>query len=164
MTLILRYFFPVFLLLFFLNSFSQQIIRSSLSSYGNSVTETGFRYRSTVGQSSNTTRFSNENITLRQGFQQPFLSGSNKCFSCIYCEFEVFPNPAINNTGIYLHTADEFASIIIKDTQSRICKIYNGNFVSEKFIDVSGLSNGVYFVSVKNNKIHSCSKKLVVLK
>lgn len=154
----------LFCCLIFAGGNAQQIIRSSLSCLGNSVTETDFRYRSTVGQPSNTFLFSEEKTTLRQGFQQPFGSVKSKCLSCVFCEFAFYPNPTNYNTLVYLNTPDKFESIIIKDTQGRICKIYSGNFFSEKTIDISALSNGIYFISLKNSDTYSCSKKLVVLK
>ena len=154
----------LFFILFFYQCQSQKIIRASLSCTGNSYSESGFRYRATVGQPSNTFQITNENSTLRQGFQQPFNFENQNAFSTVFCEFEILPNPAADNPEIYLFRPHDFSKIVIKDIHGRVCKVFNLNFGSENKVDISCLSNGIYFLTLNNNKINSCSKKLVVLK
>jgi hypothetical protein len=59
--------------------------------------------------------------------------------------FSVFPNPAIERLNLEFYTEDPL-SIIIQDIYGRPIKELNG---SNKSIDVSDLTKGVYFVQVK---------------
>lgn len=143
---------------------AQQIIRSSFSCLGNSVTETNFRYRHTVGQPSNTMLFSGEDVILRQGFQQPFSSQKSKRLNDLSFEFSFYPNPANKSIEIKSNSINPINHIIIKDAQGRICKMIKEPFLSRKIIEISDLSNGVYFITLKQNNYFSFSQKLVVLK
>jgi hypothetical protein len=76
------------------NSFAQKIIRSSLSSFGNSTSANGATYRQTIGQPSNITVVSNNGTNLRQGFQQPASSSKSNTHKQKVCTLYLMPNPA----------------------------------------------------------------------
>ena len=75
-------------------------------------------------------------------------------------EWNIFPNPASN--FINIKNADSFQNIEISiytlNGQLELQKLVNAG---EKFIDITGLSNGVYLVRLKN-KSQQFSQKLVI--
>jgi hypothetical protein len=87
--------------------FSQTITRSSIGSFGSSVSNDGITIQQTLGQPSLVTNEINEEGTgLRQGFQQPiyFIEEQNEL------KVKLYPNP---NQG-------EFSFIVEEDTEIKL--------------------------------------------
>lgn len=69
-------------------------------------------------------------------------------------EMQIHPNPSSNEVTISSNKNVSLTGLIIRDTQGKIVHKENiEGFVSEKMIDVSKLSNGIYFLEalVNNN-------------
>jgi hypothetical protein len=76
--------------------------------------------------------------------------------------FDIFPNPAINEIIVYYPIKDGETTLEISDLSGRV--IYNKKVVFEKgYTDVElNLKNGVYFIAIKEERNGKLVKKLVV--
>ena len=80
----------VFLVCLIQSAHSQQIVRSSISSFGHSLKTENCSLQTTAGQSGLTNVTSNNGLYLRQGFNQPIekVLFKNETF-----QINVYPNP-----------------------------------------------------------------------
>ncbi|MCU0360938.1 MAG: S8 family peptidase [Bacteroidia bacterium] len=77
--------------------------------------------------------------------------------------FDVFPNPAINEILVYYPTKDSETTLEISDLSGRV--IYSKKVVFDKgYTDVEfNLKNGIYFIAIKEERNGKLVKKLVVV-
>jgi hypothetical protein len=156
------YIFIIFLFGATSTSFAQKIIRSSMSSFGNAVNENGTVYRQTIGQSSNTSVFSNDKTSLRQGFQQPVLSQNSNSSKEKECTLYLSPNPA--SAIVNIRFAEEIGEnqISVFDMLGKLH--FKINIISPTYeMDVSKLPRGVYMVNVVSKSGYHCNQKLIVI-
>lgn len=148
-----------FVALSFLNSFSQRLQRSAISSAGNSYSVNGIVVRQSVGQAANTAVFTNKN-TLRQGFQQPLLfhffaepNQNSNLLSII-----VYPNPVSGFTSLAVSDSIQGCTVVIRSYIGQT--LYTCTVLQNPMsIDCRSLPDGVYLLSlIKDNQIHSTVK------
>ncbi len=159
---ILLFLFNVLICFFYTSLFAQQIIRQSIGSIGSVYSENGFLLRQTIGQPSNTEIFtSDDNYTLRQGFQQPLSSVSVRAISTP-CLSSIYPNPARDYFMFDGIDASNQSYIELID-------MYGKNVLSEKIsestskqIFIQHLPAGMYLISYSNNNGSMCYSKLVI--
>jgi hypothetical protein len=119
---------------------AQKIIRSSMGSFGNSTTEGGNAFRQTVGQPSSTNVLSEDNIVLRQGFQQP-LSGKAKMKAIKECTLYIGPNPATDMVNISVKESMDSREITVYNMMGEL--IFKTSTNSAEYqLNVSNYSNG----------------------
>lgn len=143
-------------------SFAQKIARSSLSSFGNAISENGVTYRQTVGQSSSTTTVSDNKNSLRQGFQQPVSSGKSATSKIKECTLHLNPNPATETVRIRFSEEIGANQISVFDMKGLLHFKVNTSTASYD-MDVSKLPNGVYLINVISKSGYHCNQKLIVI-
>lgn len=121
--------------------------RQTLSSFGKTTTSGNLLLLQTAGQSSKVNVSNNENLYLRQGFQQPpILSAIKNNFSLVNAK--LFPNPNIGQFTILVETAnnDNF-NFIINDMVG--AKIAHGTGKSNEPVMLSySMAAGVYTLNI----------------
>lgn len=140
---------------------SQTLRREVLGSTGGTFVGDGFNLKSTIGQPSNTVRFSGENASLRQGFQQP-VDVKGNINECDACRVKVHPNP--------METQAEFSIPLITNTYDFQVLDLNGRLILERiaqsqelqFITNQLISSGQYIVRITYQGGCFCSQKLIV--
>ena len=142
---------------------AQKIIRSSMSSFGNFVSESGATYRQTIGQPSSTTVFSNGGSTIRQGFQQPISRSKSGFMKEKKCSLHLTPNPTTDVVRITFSEQIGENTISVFDMMG---KLQFQTTVATPYyeLDVTNLLDGVYNVNVISKSGYYCSQKLVVIK
>ncbi len=138
----------------------QKIIRSSLSCFGSSYSENGFLFRQTAGQPSATDVLKNENITIRQGFQQAVYRATSRVNSTP-TEFLIAPNPAKNMTQIRFQEEIQECVIMVRDLNGIPVFESIEKHVCSKWLDISELKPGIYIVTVIDTN-GTGSEKLIV--
>ena len=142
--------------------FAQKIVRSSLSSFGNIVNDNGTVFRQTIGQPSSTSVFSNDNTSLRQGFQQPVISSLSLSSIEKECTIYLSPNPATDIVRVKFSEEIGANQISIFDMMG---KIHFSTSTDNPYyeIDVSKLAKGIYTVNVESKSGYHCNQKLVII-
>jgi hypothetical protein len=144
------------------NSFSQKIIRSSFSSFGNATHENGITFRQTVGQASSTTSVSNNSTSLRQGFQQPLSASVSNSRKPKECTLYLSPNPATDVVNIRFGQEIGENEISIFDMMGKL-HLKVTNIVSYYQLDASKLPAGIYLVTVVSKLGYRCNQKLIII-
>ena len=116
----------VFLLLFLVHiSYAQEIIRENIGSGGASKTIDNIHFNQSVGQQSivNGT-VSNNDITLRQGFQQPvFRVEKNTLTDITELDLVIYPNPFRYDIGVkFDQEPTEKIYVLVFDSRGRLIK------------------------------------------
>jgi hypothetical protein len=148
------------LILISIDSSGQSLMRSSLSSIGSSVSGDGFILRQTIGQPSNTIAGKNGLMVLRQGFQQPLLS-QNIIPEIIPLVFSLYPNPATERTLLEFSQEISNCSITITSASGIVVSKLTDQMLLSNWLDLKGLSPGLYIVTVKSD-LRIGSRKLIV--
>jgi hypothetical protein len=140
--------------------FSQTITRSSIGSFGSSVSNDGITIQQTLGQPSLVTNEINEEGTgLRQGFQQPiyFIEEQNEL------NVRLYPNP---NQGEFSFIVEEDTEIKLQyqlfDQQGKL--IFQGKTDSNLLTPISILqpTPGMYHLKVSDGTNNSSFKVNVI--
>ena len=155
-------FLQIFIFISCNNSFSQSIIRSTLSCMGSTYSEDGIFIRQTVGQPSSTLVFNNGSLTINQGFQQPIktIYGTE---SNIPIDFELYPNPTKGKSLLRFNEKIPSYTITIYNMDGRILKIIPNQSLSAVWIDIEEFMPGNYIVVI-TDKIRVGSKSLILIK
>jgi len=74
-------------------------------------------------------------------------------------DIKIYPNPGQNRINVLLPDKENTCHYMIIDVQGKIVK--EGNFLH--FIDITDLTNGIYYLVTENNNIHF-SKSFMILK
>lgn len=141
--------------------FAQKLVRSSMSSFGNSKTESGTTFRQTVGQPSNTSVVSAENTAVRQGFQQP-LNGKANAKAQKQCTLHLNPNPAISEVTVSVKENVGANEIKLYTTTGQLVLETRNTTSANYKMDVSTLNAGIYMLNITSNSGYICHEKLVL--
>ena len=129
----------------------------------------------TVGEMTMVQTFSNSNNILTQGFQQPNdnVTGLIDLTQDEFGSFVVYPNPAVDNLyyGFLLPEEGKVQITLYNAIGQKISDEFNANYDNGKRVEqlnVSLYAAGVYiltmnFVSDKDGKVHTTSKKFQVI-
>lgn len=141
-------------------SAGQTIVRSSLSCLGSSVSQKGFIFRQTIGQSSNTYIFNKEGLVLRQGFQQSVTSYS-PLEAIVPVDFTLYPNPAVDKTLLEFPEVKSRSTIFVRDINGNLLSELKVESLTAQWLDLKNFKPGIYIITVisGNNK---GSKKLII--
>jgi hypothetical protein len=130
---------------------AQTIVRSSLSSFGNTYHDDKLVIHQTAGQSANTAVFSENNLTIRQGFQQPPKTSFSRISNALL-KLDLSPNPNNGNFNlkVELEQNGNYEYTIINLLGS---SLYSGKGISGKNNNIScpNLASGIYFVKVSQS-------------
>ena len=78
-------------------------------------------------------------------------------------KFQILPNPAQNNITVnYRGNQLEPATIEILNSLGQT--VFTKTIISNESIDVSDLSNGLYFIHLKGSSLNVSSQKLIISK
>ncbi|RED50565.1 T9SS type A sorting domain-containing protein [Seonamhaeicola aphaedonensis] len=154
----------VIILLLSSYSYSQTIIRQSISSYGTTSTGDAHYYAQTIGQSYNTQ--SSKNTKVMQGFLQPVSLKIEKVTQSNVEELElkIFPNPSQYSVTLKSSDAIKDAIILVSDVHGHI--IYNQRIQSLEVhnINCSSWSTGIYLLKVQDDNNKQLVSKLIISK
>lgn len=124
---------------------AQKLVRSSINSFGSVVINDNLKLSQSAGQSSATQSINENEINLRQGFQQPITtlySNSNSL------NINIYPNPTQNNINItFDNNRDHNFSYYLFDSQGRICQ-FETDSESNNIELKSNLKPGIYTIRV----------------
>ena len=144
--------------------FSQSIKRQSLNSAGGTGYGDGFYLKHTTGQSSNTNLVKDDQVTLRQGFQQPGIDFS-KLKPCATCQISISPNPLSEKSVLHVPLKTKTYSVWICDALGKV--IYFEKNLSSENINLYSYSfttDAAYLVRVLYEDGCNCVIKLIVSK
>ena len=136
--------------------FGQELIRENIGSSGTNNKINNTHIRQSVGQKSSVNgTIINNNITLRQGFQQPTLKFKkiNLQQGISELALTIFPNPFRYDFSIKLDEIPQGEiKIIIYDNSARIIK--NLKYESQKEIKINckDLSRGTYIIHISTDE------------
>jgi len=156
--------FQLFLGIFFLYSLlgiAQTLKREVIGSVGGTSLGEGYSIKSTIGQPSNTMRFSGQDASLRQGFQQP-VDSKSKVKPCKDCEVSLSPNPIVDRGIITIPFSSSSYDLILFDLAGRIIFERKSQINSTQEITSQQLSSGQYLAVINYSNGCSCSQKIVV--
>lgn len=142
-------------ILFLTNSlfvFAQNVQRSSLGMSGASnelvSNNTAYYISQSVGQNSLIGTFANQETTIRQGFQQPFIASK-----IIVSELDanIFPNPTEGSINIVLSDSRESTLfLLLYDSFGRLLSNKSIDYKTSYKMDMYSLSSGVYILKLSN--------------
>jgi hypothetical protein len=78
-------------------------------------------------------------------------------------KFQLFPNPAQNTLSIK-YPGNQLENVTLEILTSLGQLVYTKSIISNETIDISNLSNGLYFVHLKGNNLNVSSQKLIISK
>ena len=152
--------YKIILFVFFVivSSNAQELYKQTILSQGaTSNLESGLFISQSIGQESVIGNFSNDNVKIIQGFQQPFwtrlISNSS---SVIPIEITHFPNPITDNLNLSFYNYDMGELILsIYDYSGRILMKRNISVESGKsIVDLTILPSGSFLMGLQNDKIN----------
>ena len=152
--------YKIILFVFFVivSSNAQELYKQTILSQGaTSNLESGLFISQSIGQESVIGNFSNDNVKIIQGFQQPFwtrlISNSS---SVIPIEITHFPNPITDNLNLSFYNYDMGELILsIYDYSGRILMKRNISVESGKsIVDLTILPSGSFLIGLENDKIN----------
>jgi hypothetical protein len=146
--------FSIMFLLFFNFSFSQQLVRSNIGTFGRTQSANGITLQSTGGQIATTTSNEVNGVNLRQGFIQPVLLE----IQCDELSVSIVPNP---NNGVFTIIpklqADELYSYEIRNGLGKLIN-KNGETSLRTEIDMQTVGSGIYYLVVRSGELESSFK------
>ena len=142
-------------------AYAQELLRENIGSSGNSkIIGKNYISQSIGQQSAITSTVSNNNISLRQGFQQPvFKVERNILPADEELDLVVFPNPFRYDIGVHFDQAPlEQVNVSIYDTKGRIIKDLSFNPQIDLIIPCKELASGSYVLKIiSSNKKYSAN-------
>ena len=140
---------------------AQEVIRENIGSSSTSKTIDNIHINQSVGQQSalNGT-VSNNDITLRQGFQQPvFRVEKNTLADITELDLVVYPNPFRYDIGVKFDQKPiEKVNVLIHDARGRLIKNLSFNPQIEMTIACKELTRGSYVLNIRtSNKQYSAN-------
>lgn len=133
------------------NSYGQAIDQSLIGSNGETFKNQIFQLDWSIGELSTST-FANSQIKLTEGFHQTDIKITEVNIPSIdLFKFEVYPNPATNYIVIKADAIDtEKVKSVISDTNGKIIMKPDISSNNQE-IDVSLLTNGIYYLRILYN-------------
>lgn len=151
------------LLLLSFNTFSQSIIRSTLSSLNTSELTSSVALHACLGQSSVSGTITSFNGIIRQGFQQPLNDVSTNTNNNHKPDFTVivYPNPVstVAHISIVSNEADSYKLKL--RTMSGIIVWVRENVLGPTELRKDLLASGLYILEVRNETSISISKVVI---
>ena len=149
------------IILFFQQTYSQELVREMISSQGASVLlDSGHYVSQTIGQQSITGSSYGENKII-QGFQQPYwnnLISNSEVLDSI--EINHYPNPVITNLNFNFSNYEVgVTNVMVFDFSGRLLmerplRIESGTAK----LNLSSIPSGSFLVYLRNNKINYYTK------
>ena len=152
----------VFIIIFLVNiSHAQELVRENIGSGGASKNIDNTHINQSIGQQSalNGT-VSNNDITLRQGFQQPiFRIERSVLIDISILDLVVYPNPFRYDIGVKFDQEPiEKVNVFIHDARGRLIKNLSFNPQIEITIPCKELARGSYVLNIStSNKQYSAN-------
>jgi hypothetical protein len=142
-----------------LYSSGQTLGRTNIGSFGGSISRPGITLQSCGGQGSSTETNGTGNITLRQGFIQPYS------IQQLQDEIGVtlYPNPT-NGDFSFETSLEETESFTytVKDVNDKIILSGEGKGKETKSANLAGVSSGTYYLTIDAEKGTALSKIVVI--
>ena len=149
----------LFALIFSFYSNAQSLSREVIGAGGGTYHGENRIIRQTIGQPSSTTVETEEDFTLRQGFQQPLSFSFYN--TEMECDFILSPNPS---TGIFsvdlpMEYGKGTLNVIAMDGKQLFKEEINTGITEHR---LSELSSGVYLVRLVTEEGYICEKRAVI--
>jgi hypothetical protein len=143
----------VFLMCLIQSADSQQMVRSSISSFGHSLKTDDCSLQTTGGQSGLTNVSSNNGLFLRQGFNQPIekVLFKNEIF-----QINVYPNPTTEYFQIQTNP-EQIYSYNLYDQMGKLM-MSKENVKGSNSVNVSTCSAGDYVLMLSSGTQHQSVK------
>lgn len=148
---------------------AQSIQRQSIGICGTNMADEGILVKQSIGQPYATSTYYSEGVGFRPGFQQPYSaagqsSGQVKQKITAFLNLKVYPNPASNAAMLQTPETITNASLKVRDISGRL---FVNEIVSElksHTINCESWANGIYLVTVSDEKNTTYSSKLIISK
>lgn len=155
----------IYIIFLFLSTeiFSQNIIRSTLSSLNTSDLSSSVSLHSSLGQSSISGTLSSSNGIIRQGFQQPIKDTITNIINYIKPSFEVTvsPNPFRNTADIYIIAEKKGNYNLTLRTITGVIIWEKKNIIDHTLLKKDMLPAGLYLLEVRNETSISQTKVVI---
>lgn len=130
-------------------SAAQSVKRQSIGSYGSNGFTGGAVIGQTIGQPFATTTYSDSEVSLAPGFQQPLTyKKAETVVDMKIMNVNVFPNPTITNFVIEPQEILEDVKLTIRDVNGRLFIEKQLVELSNYTVNCSGWQAGIYFISL----------------
>ena len=129
--------------------YAQSMDQSVISTSGNNFSTASTAISWTIGEVVIET-VANGNNTLTQGFHQSELDVTSVQSHLPSFNISVYPNPIVSKLTINLGDYEAKAFLEIVDISGKT--VHLSSTATNTNIDLSGLSSGVYFLSIKNDE------------
>ena len=143
----------ILLIILFKNSYSQEIIRENIGSGGVSKTINNIHFNQSIGQQSAVNgTVSNNDITLRQGFQQPVFRVEKRDFSEINeLRLELYPNPFRYDISVkFSQNPSKLIKVSLFDMRGKLIKSIDFEPQIEITIPCSDIKAGNYILNIES--------------
>jgi len=143
------------LIMFFLVniSYAQEIIRENIGSGGASKTINNIHFNQSIGQQSSVNgTVSNNDITLRQGFQQPVFRVEKRDFDDINeLQLELYPNPFRYDISVkFSQNPSKLIKVSLFDMRGKLIKSIDFEPQIEITIPCSDIKAGNYILNIES--------------
>ena len=144
-------------------AYSQQLSHQVISSFGGSRSTDNLYLSHTAGQDAGFTQVCNENLELRQGFEQMLTFAGSKETKTV--RMVVYPNP--NNGAFYIATdlpRGTTYSLTVVDAQGKLLFTGEGEGGTESRFELPyGVTPGTYPASLHTTNGLKAETKLIIL-
>ena len=155
----------IFILLLIIcgNVISQQVIRQTLSSIGNSSSLEGITISQTIGQPSSTSSEKMDKLLINQGFQQPLLFHSQAPqFTTL--EISAYPNPINSFLNLEILSGNVLdLKIRVHNSIGKVISEIKPSEMSMK-LNFENRAPGIYFVTFHSESGESKTIKITKIK
>lgn len=143
---------------------AQGIKRQNIGCYGSN----GFTESAVVGQTAGqpyfTVIYSDNQVSLAPGFQQPVTYKKGKGSIEVTMEsLDAFPNPASNNLTIASDDVLEDVELKVTDASGKLIVDKELPELTSLQVDCSGWQEGIYFISVNSKQSQDMFKTKIII-
>lgn len=134
-------------------SYAQEIIRENIGSGGASKTINNIHFNQSIGQQSSVNgTVSNNDITLRQGFQQPLFRVEKRDFADINeLQLELYPNPFRYDISVkFSQNPSKLIKVSLFDMRGKLIKSIDFEPQIEITIPCSDIKAGNYILNIES--------------
>jgi hypothetical protein len=148
---------------------AQSIQRQSIGTFGANMVSGGILVKQTVGQPYATNTYYQNGIGFQPGFQQSFVAASPSPVTARQLvqpglSLKVYPNPAAYSLRIESEEAIGHGVLKVVDNNGRLIVNEKVSELKSHSINCESWANGLYLISVTDERNISYSSKLIISK
>jgi hypothetical protein len=140
---------------------AQSLIRSSINSFGTTMSSSRVVLQQTAGQSGNYNTFTSDEHVLRQGFQQGFLNAAKGYFS--NADISLYPNPSNGQFNLLVKTPQN-DPLILEVFNILGDRVHSERIMSNsaQVLNLQNQASGLYFLRLISPENDQFSSKLIL--